>query len=84
MCPGRCSGEDACDVPFEEYVEDNDNDSPYTVQKTVLKNTETGAEEGEAAVCKPIPKCCEAIQCFSMYHHFLTSVSDVPEHIVRN
>jgi hypothetical protein len=32
---GRCLGEDACDIPFEEYVEADDS-LPYAIQK-VLK-----------------------------------------------
>jgi hypothetical protein len=85
MYLGRLSGEDACYIPFEEYVEADDS-LLYAVQKIVLKTRiqKLVLRKREAAVCKLIPKCSEAIQCFGMYHHFLRGVSDVPERIIRN
>lgn len=43
------------------------------------KDTETGAKEGEAAVCKPVPKCSKTIQGFSTYHNLLSGVFDMPK-----
>jgi hypothetical protein len=76
---------------FEEYVEADDNLLPSTVQEiddlcTEDKNTEIDDEdeEEEAAACKPIPKCSEAMQCLETYRHFLGGIPDVPESIIRN
>jgi hypothetical protein len=50
------------------------------------KNTEIDDknEDMDTAVCKPIPKCSEAMQCLDTYYHFLRGFPKVPGSIIRN
>jgi hypothetical protein len=71
---------------FEKYVEAYDNLLPCAVQKidNLCTEDKNRAPDDEAAVCKPIPKGSEAMQCSDTYRHFLSGIPDVPESIVTN
>jgi hypothetical protein len=62
----------------EEYVEADDNLLPCAGQETddlctEDENAETDVEDEEAAACKPVPKCSEAMQCLDTYLYFLSA-----------
>jgi hypothetical protein len=63
---------------FEEYLEAGDRLLPCAVQEIEDKNTDIDDEE-EAAACKRIPSCSEAVQCLDIFHLFLSGIPDVPE-----
>jgi hypothetical protein len=63
---------------FEEYLEADDSILPCAVQEIEDKNTDIDDEE-EAATCKPVPNCSEAVQCLDTYHLFLSCIPDMSE-----
>jgi hypothetical protein len=46
--------------------------------------TDDGNGKDEAAVCKPIPKCSDVMQCLDAHRCFLSVISGMPESIVRS